>query len=282
MHKTFDTFDISKFIEEIKKIKLIDIDPYGEDDWDEIENNETIFYITKNFRINFEKYDNTQDIKYKFKKLNRENILRSLIRMRNRQITRNKIGVEKLFREINDKVNYLNIEIDTIIKNGNVINSNKNITINDIKNKKYNDFTIYYISQNNKGIIIDQYNAQLNINENNDIFLNNWWDEVEKYRGEIGISFQQKTFNNTKINEESLNTNLYFTQLKYLVDNNIIILESKNSIDVIKNVLKNKMDNQIKNIKKQIIDVRDKLKHGEKILNVILYRIETRFPNIKK
>jgi len=280
MLKIFETFDILKFVDEINKMSKINIDPYNEEDWDEIENGDIVFYITINNKINFEKYDGSQNLN-KFKKLNRESILNSIIKMRNRQITKNKIENETIFRKINHYINNHKIYVETLIKNAKIVETTTNITIDDIINKRINNFIIYYISSNKNGTIIDKYKATLNINENN-IFLDNWWDEVEKYKGEIGISFKQITFNNVKIKEEPLNTNLYMTQLKYLIEKNEIILESKNILIDIKKILNDKLNDNLKYFKNELIDIKSNMDKDIKKLKNILKMIEYRFPEIKK
>ena len=149
-----------------------------------------------------------------FSKLTRVSILKSLIKMRNRQVTRGKLKSENIFRKINERKKEVDNQINKILKKGNVINSNRNITLDDIKNKKISgEFTIYHVIKNKLSPVVDKYESSLNINENkrDEIFLD-FWEEIEKYKGEVAIKFKQKTFNNVDSGTEPIgeSKNLYY------------------------------------------------------------------------
>jgi len=282
--KFFESFDILKYVDEINNFKLIDIDPYGEEEWDEVEIGDMIYNVDKFMNINFEIYNGTQDIKTKFKKLTRISILKSLIKIRNKQVTRNKLKSENIFRKINKKKNDINNQIDIILKDGKVKNSNRNVTLSDIKNGLVNSFVMYYISKNNTPVV-DKYISNIVIHESRkDIFIDDFWDEVEKYKNDISIKIEQKTFNSRYTGIESAGNikNLYFTQLEYLVNEKEIILESTNVEDEVKiqlnKIIKIESDDMINDLNK----IKKDLNNIDYFINQKLDIIEKRFPDIKK
>jgi len=280
--KTFESFDISKYIEEINKYQLIDLDPYDEEDWDELEEGDIVYMMDKYMNINFEIYDGTQDINLTYNKLTRQSILKSLIKMRNRQITRNKLETEKIFRLIDEKKKELDKNIKTILDNGKVENSNKSISLEDIENLKVSEFILYNVLPRKGKPIVVKYKATSHMTKESkreDLFLDDWWDEVEKYKGQVGLSLEQLT---SSEGEETLNPNYYFSQLKFLIEEGEIVIESPNVREKISKDIEQVVKIDTKNLMDKIKDINSELGTGDNLMKRKLKQIEDRFPDIKK
>jgi len=280
--KTFETFDITKYLDEINNYQLLDLDPYDEEDWDELEEGDIVYMMDKYMNINFEVYDGTQDINITYHKLTRNSILQSLIKMRNRQITRNKLETEKIFRIIAEKRRELDKNIQKILKKGKVENSNKIITLEDIENLKVSEFFLYNILSKKGQPIIVKYKAKTHMTKESkkeDLFLDEWWDEVEKYKGQVGLSIEQITDSE---GEEPLQQNYYFPQLKFLIDEGEIVIESPNVINEISKDIKRVINVDTKDLMNKVKNINGDLKSGNNLMKRKLKQIEDRFPDIKK
>lgn len=264
----------------IEQRKLID--PYDEEDWDELEEGDIIYMIDKFMNINFEIYNGTQDINLTYQKLTRQSILKSLIKMRNRQINRNKLETEKIFRLIDEKKKELDKNIKTILDKGEVENSNRIVTLDDIENLKISEFFLYNILPRKGQPIIVKYKAKTQLTKESkreDLFLDDWWDEVEKFQGQVGLSLEKLT---PSENEETLNSNYYFPQLKFLIEEGEIVIESPTIREQLSKDIKRIVNLDTKNLIDKIKDINSELKTGNSLMKRKLKQIEDRFPYIKK
>jgi len=288
-YKTFESFDIQNIFKEINKIELLNIDPYNEEDWYESEDGDIVYRINQYMDIDIQKYDSLKKL-YRYKKLNRSNLLNDLIKIRNRKITQYKVKSEKLFRLISKKKLDFNKRLNDIMINGEVENSDKNISLINIKEQEISGFTFYYFTRNEKDISVDKYECKILkpssdfLQENNDLFIDDMWDEHIKYINDISITLKQITFN---VRDEvggpnTLVYNIYYPQLEHLVNNNEIILESTN----VKNKLKIEFDKITKKDISSYINEINRILVNINSVDVImgnkLKNLEKRFPQIKK
>jgi len=288
--KTYESFDIYKLYNDIKSVEYIDIDPYDEEDWDESEDGDIMYKLNKYMDIDFQEYDSANKL-FRYKKLNRKSILGDLIKLRNRKITQYKVESSKIFKQINIKKQQFNKKLNNILKKGQVVNSERNISLMNIKNSEVDEFIIYHFVKNSTELSVDKYECKVSqpssnhIKENNsDLFLDDMWDEHLKYKNDISVILKQVTYNieNDIGGSESLGYNLYYPQFEYLVNKNEIIIESKNIKGQITKEYNNITDREISVLVNSISRISTNINSVDTILQNKLKEIENKYPQIKK
>jgi len=268
----------NKYIEELNKYNTIDmsIDPYEEEEWDELENGDIIFNMNNFMKINFEVYNVNNNIS-KYKKLTRNYLVKEIIKIRNRLVNSSTINIENIFRTINKKEKEFENKLNLIFKHGNVENSNRNVILSDIKNNKISNFTIYYI--NKTPCAIDRYEVKSTLPFNE----SDWWSDVEKYKNDIRLSLDQKTHNiECKAGGcESLGKMLYYSELEKMVNDNEIILESTNVKHQIQQQIHDTSNIEVKTMYNKLDTIYNDLTKYDKMVSDKIKMVEHRFPEIK-
>jgi hypothetical protein len=271
--KIYEDFNIEEYLDIMKPME-VEVDPYNEEDWEELEEGDMVYNVDKYMNIDIRKIKPGEKL-FKYKKLTKRALIRDLIISRNLMIGRNKVKNEGIFRKIND---LRKKEFDDIIKKGDVENSDKDVTLNDIKNGYIEEFIFYHIEKEH--LLVDKYKAKAFYKKNDEVMKkitkedtegDDFWAYLMRHADDIRIETKQIVSN---IPMYTLG-DLFFRELEELVKKGECILESKNVEEEIKKHLSDKVDdkievqmkNDLEQVKKDIIGVDNILNHKIDLIN---------------
>jgi len=271
--KLFEDFDINDYLKYLKPIES-EIDPFEEEDWDEIEEGDMVFTVDKWMGIEILKYKDKMDMK-KYKRLSKDGLFKELVKSRNKYLVKNKIKIEGIFRRINTIKK--EIDVDNKLNNGGVKNSNKDFTIDDIEQGGVQNLDIYLIDP--KTLLIDKYEIDVNSPTENRIDFDDEGDDffskIKKYEKDVRIVPNRITHN---IKADSL-YHMFFTEFKDLFNNGLVVLGTKNVEEsmkkkynkIIDRKIEREMGKKLEEIKKDSVSIDSKLEYK-------INHINSRFP----